>query len=245
MQKVVGGILANYEIYGPPSPRGFGEVKEEWTVILHGWGATSGEWKQVAVELAKKYRVIVPDLPGFGGTPKPNDDWGIDDYAWWVHELIEKLGIEEYVLMGHSFGGRIGIVMAANWPIDKLVLVDAAGIEWKSAKAHIFALVSPLLRWMPQKIKNLFGSVDYKNAGEMRKIFVRVVNEDLKRLFDAVQCPTTVIWGEKDMVLPAGQARLIHQGIKGSILRIVWGANHWPHLSHFQEFMQILSEELK
>lgn len=237
MQKVVGGILSNYEI--------FGEKNKLDLVILHGWGATSREWRRVAMELAKKYRVVVPDLPGFGGTTVPSVAWGVHEYAEWVEGLLEKVGIKKCVVLGHSFGGRLGIILASRNQrlVTRLILVDAAGIEWKSVKAHVFALLSPWVRWVPQKIKNVFGSVDYKNAGEMRQIFVRVVNEDLKYLFDAVQCSTLVVWGEKDMVLPVTQAKLIQRGIKGSILRIVWGANHWPHLTHPQEFMDILREE--
>lgn len=236
MQKSVGGLLASYEVVG----RG-----KEWLVVLPGWACSGSEWRKVAEGLGDRYKVVLVDLPGFGGSEKPKEVWGVGEYAEWVKGLMGKIGIRGAVVMGHSFGGRIGIMMAAKWPemIKRLVLVDAAGVEIKDLKARAVAIIAPAFRWLPQKIKNWWGSPDYKTAGEMRKIFVKVVSEDLRPLFGAIQCPTLVVWGEKDMLLPVSDAKIIHEGIKNSVLRIVWGANHWPYLEKLEDFMRILEEE--
>jgi pimeloyl-ACP methyl ester carboxylesterase len=128
--------------------------------------------------------------------------------------------------------------------VKRLILVDAAGLEFKTLKAKIFGLAADYLRWLPQNIKNIFGSPDYKSAGNMRKIFVKVVNQDLSKDLAKVTCPTLIIWGEKDRVLPISQARTIKNLINNSILRVVWNADHWPHLSRQKEFLEIINDYL-
>jgi pimeloyl-ACP methyl ester carboxylesterase len=142
--------------------------------------------------------------------------------------------------MGHSFGGRVAILLNAK----RLILVDAAGLEFKMLKAKIFGLAADYLRWIPQNIKNMFGSPDYKSSGPMRKIFVKVVNQDLSKEMSEIRCPTLIIWGEKDLVLPISQAKIIKETVGGAILRVVWGADHWPHLSKQKEFLEILNDYL-
>lgn len=231
MQKVVGGQLVNYEILG---------TGKKNLIILHGWGGSLQEWMPVAKRLETGYKVWLLDFPGFGGSPRPKTDWNIYDYANFVRDFIKDLKIKDPIVMGHSFGGRVAILLKAK----KLVLVDAAGLEFKSLKARVFGWGADYLKWIPQNIKNIFGSPDYKSAGNMRKIFVKVVNQDLSHEMSKIKCPTVIIWGEKDMVLPLSQAKIIKNLIKGSVLRVVWGADHWPHLSKPSEFLEILSEYL-
>lgn len=229
MQKVIGGQLVNYEALG---------TSKKNLVILHGWGGSLAEWKTVAESLSLRYRVWLLDFPGFGGSPKPASDWSIYDYANFVKEFLLKLKIKDPIILGHSFGGRVAILLDAK----RLILVDAAGLEFKSFKAKIFGFASDYIRWVPQNIKNIFGSPDYKSAGSMRKIFVKIVNQDLSKEMAKVKCPTLIIWGEKDRVLPIFQAKIIKETIGGAILRIVWNADHWPHLSKPTEFLEILDE---
>lgn len=231
MQKVIGGQLVNYEVQGSGRKN---------LLILHGWGGSLAEWLPVAKRLEISYKVWLLDFPGFGGSPKPSFDWSIYDYADFIKEFIKEFNIKDSIVMGHSFGGRVAILLKA----EKLVLVDAAGLEFKSLKAKIFGLGSDYIKWVPQNIKNIFGSPDYKSSGSMRKIFVKVVNQDLSKEMTEVKCPTVIIWGEKDMVLPIIQAKKIKELIRGSVLRVVWGADHWPHLSKQTEFLEILNDYL-
>lgn len=229
MQKVIGGQLVNYEVTG---------TSKKNLLILHGWGGSLQEWMSIAKRLETGYKVWLLDFPGFGGSPKPSFDWSIYDYAKFVRDFIKDLKIKDPIVMGHSFGGRVAILLEAK----KLILVDAAGLEFKSLKARVFGWAADYLRWVPQNIKNLFGSPDYKSAGNMRKIFVKVVNQDLTREMSKIKCPTVIIWGEKDRVLPIFQAKIIKETIGGAILRIVWNADHWTHLSKPNEFLEILNE---
>jgi pimeloyl-ACP methyl ester carboxylesterase len=121
--------------------------------------------------------------------------------------------------------------------------VDAAGIQRKSLAFGFWQLAKPFVSWLPQGIKNIFGSEDYKAAGEMRKIFVKVVNEDLRKWFSKILCPVTIVWGENDKVLPIKQGKQMSEEIKNSKFRVVWGGDHWPHIKKFDDFMLVLREE--
>ena len=83
----------------------------------------------------------------------------------------------------------------------------------------------------------------FKNKDPMRKTFIKVINQSLRGELVKIKIPTVIIWGERDKVLPFREAQFLHKGIKGSILRIVWGASHWPHLEKFTDFVKILEEE--
>ena len=228
MQKVINSQLVNYEVTG----------RGKDLIILHGWGGSLNEWEKVVESLSLRFRVWRLDFPGFGGSPRPLDSWGVYEYANLVQQFLQVNNIKKPIILGHSFGGRVAILLKA----EKLILVDAAGQEFKTLKAKIFGLAADYLRWLPQNIKNIFGSPDYRSAGNMRKIFVKVVNQDLSKEMAKVTCPTLIIWGEKDMVLPISQAKIIKKTVVGSILRVVWGADHWPHLSKQREFLEILDE---
>ena len=231
MQRVINGQLVNYEVLGSGKKN---------IVILHGWGGNFTEWLPVAKRLETRYKIWLLDFPGFGGSPKPGEDWSIYDYARLVQDFIDENKIKDVIVMGHSFGGKVAILLKAK----KLILVDAAGLEIKSLKAKVLGLAADYLKWLPQNVKNLFGSPDYKSAGNMRKIFVKTVNQNLSKEMTEVKCPALIIWGEKDRVLPISQAKKIKELIGDSEIRVVWGADHWPHLSKPNEFMEILDEYL-
>lgn len=244
MKIVVDGILTNYEIIGD---------KGKTFVILHGWKSSMKEWLSVAKNISTKYRVILLDFPGMGETFPPNIVWGTYDYANFVRSFLNKIEVKEAIILGHSFGGRVGIVLASEGNlVSKLILVSSAGIEKKtlSVKTKIFVyklFVKPLRNILPQFLIHTlkkFGSKDYRNSGTLQNIFIKVVNEDLTNLLEKIKCATLIIWGEKDRVLSIKQAKIIKSLIKDSILRVVWGADHWPHFSKTQEFLTILNENL-
>lgn len=226
--------MVNYEVLG---------TGKKNLLILHGWGGSLSEWLPVAENLKDKYKVWLLDFPGFGASPRPVEDWGIYEYAKLTAEFMKSAGLARPIILGHSFGGRVAVLLKAG----KLILLDAAGVKMKKLKSAlagvVFDVLGPFKKYVPQNFKNLFGSADYKSSGPMRKIFVKTVNQDLTNEMSKVTCQTIIVWGEKDLVLPLSQAMTIKNLIKGSVLRVVWGADHWPHLSKPDQFMEILEEE--
>lgn len=227
--------MTNYEILGSGN---------KTMLVLHGWRGSSVEWLAFSESFKSKYKIILVDLPGFGGSYKPDADWGIYEYFEFIKKFLDTMNIKKSVVVGHSFGGRIGILLASRTKIvERLILIDAAGMEIKSIKSRLVLLFKPILKYLPSEIKNAFGSTDYKSAGEMRKIFVKIVNQPLREELGRIKAQTLIVWGEKDAVLALNEAEMLHQGIKGSILRIVWGGDHWPHVRHLDKLIEILQEE--
>lgn len=102
-------------------------------VLMHGWGCDHSTLASVErTALACGYRVINVDFPGFGQSEEPEEVWGVEQYTRLIEHLIDSLSLKTPpVLLGHSFGGRIGILYSSRNPVEKLILVDAAGIKPK------------------------------------------------------------------------------------------------------------------
>jgi len=220
MQIVVSEILTSYEELGNG---------KDTILILPGWKRLAQEWVPVAKELSKKYRVVLLNLPGFGATQNFKKIAGVYEYANFVRDFLSKVKIKKCIVLGHSFGGRLGLILASeNDLAEKLILVDSAGIEKKGFIAKTIRIFKkifhPMFVLSPQQIKtkvgNTIGSEDYKNSGEMRETFKKIVNQNLTGLFHRVKIPTLIIWGEEDKSLPVSQARIFKNGIKKSTVRI-------------------------
>ncbi|MBR6469429.1 MAG: alpha/beta hydrolase [Lachnospiraceae bacterium] len=105
---------------------------DETVVMLQGWGTDLGVYDSVANAINEKYRFIQFDLPGFGGSDEPKEPWNIDAYADFFIKFMESLDIKKATLIGHSYGGRIIIKLAAResipFEIKNIVLIDSAGV---------------------------------------------------------------------------------------------------------------------
>ena len=169
--------------------------------ILHGWGRGSDSWAEVQEKLAEAgYKVIVPDLPGFGKTSPPETIWGVKEYADFAMEFIKKLGADTFFLLGHSFGGQVAVKFAASYPekLEKLILCAPAAIRKEPglkevfityvAKMGNFVLFFIPIEGLRQFARNVFariiGRSDYLQApGIMRKVMQKVIREDLSTFF--------------------------------------------------------------
>ena len=98
-------------------------------IMMHGWGCTHETVASMAAVAAETHTVYSVDFPGFGRSPEPAEVWGVEDYTRLIEKMARKLGLERPVLLGHSFGGRVGLLFASRNDVDKLILVDAAGVR--------------------------------------------------------------------------------------------------------------------
>ena len=244
MQVVVANILLNYQILGNKRGRPI--------LILHGWGRTLNEWVPVGKKLSEKYRVILLDLPGFGGSSlPPKKKFDIYSYQKVVKKFIKKLGIKNVTLMGHSFGGKIGIVLTAKSNlVNRLILVNSSGVESKSLMIRVFnsltSNMKPLIQILPEgmqgKIISAIASQDYLESGKLRESFIQTVNQDVSAEARRINCPTMIVWGENDKEVPVSSAKKLDKLIQRSVLRIIWNSGHNPHLTHPEKFLNLLRE---
>lgn len=100
-------------------------------ILIHGLASNAGYFKKIVPELAKQYRVLVVDLPGYGHSEKGDFPYGMKWYAEQIHKLIKSLNLGKVSLSGHSMGGQIAIMYALTWPDDitELILLSPAGVE--------------------------------------------------------------------------------------------------------------------
>jgi len=212
--------------------------------VLHGWGSSSDSWTEVQMILADKgYRVIIPDLPGFGKTAAPSIVWGVEEYADFVQQCTEQLELEKFIVVGHSFGGQIAIQFAVmhSEKIDKLILVAAAGVRRTPgfAKKLVMAvakMVSLLLYLIP--FRELRANVrsflymairrkDYvRTQGIMRDVFKKVITQDLTAKFSKISAPTLIVWGDQDELTPVQDAYLMDELIPNSQLEVIEDGKH-------------------
>lgn len=243
-------------------------------IILHGWGSNSAAW-QVTKQLLQKagYTVFIPDLPGFGQEPPPKNAWSVSDYVDFVLQFTRKIIPEgadtvpplrcepkqKFVLIGHSFGGRIAIKLAAQYPqkVSKLVLTGAAGIRFVSLSEKIkvksFEMLGHLgqlsgLSFLGKKmVPILTGNRDYYllSSKEMKETFKKVINEDLIDVLEKIKVPVCLLWGKDDLMIPPKHAYLMAKKIPGAKLEIMEKAGHRLPYGHPEIFVEKVVKFLK
>lgn len=157
-----------------------------------------------------------------------------------LREFIVKLNIDNPIILGHSYGGRIAIVYASKYDVKKLILVSSAGIKQKlkiSKRVRIKIYKAFKKAHLPVKM----GSADYQNADNVKRIMlVKAVNLDLSEYMQKIIVPTLLIYGEDDKVTPLEVARKINHNIKNSSLITIESCGHFPYLERFNYFSLIL-----
>jgi len=220
-------------------------------ILLHGWGCSIETMIPILNILKDSARITVLDLPGFGESDKPKQPINSYEYTEIVNEFIEKIGIKTANILGHSHGGRIGIILSSKYPekVNKLVLIDSAGIIPKRSLKYYFKVYSfKLLKKIYlklnkndkrklQKFYKKYGSEDYKNSeGIMRQTMVRVINDNLEPLLEKIKAPTLLIWGEEDDSTPLYMAKIMEKKIKDSGLVLIEKGGHYSYIDDMPKF---------
>lgn len=244
------GLKIHYTVAGSGNPM----------ILMHGWGCnttTLASIEKVAVDSHTVYNI---DFPGFGQSDEPVEVWGVERYTDMLREFVERLSIEKPVLLGHSFGGRVGIVYSSRYPVSKLILVDAAGVKPKRpikyyVKVYAFKAakrIAPVLmgrkrgQMLIDKMRGKSGSADYNSSSPMmRAILSRVVNEDLCHLMPQISAPTLLIWGDDDTATPISDARIMERLIPDAGLVSFPACGHFSFLDAPGRFAAVLRSFLR
>lgn len=229
-------------------------------ILLHGWGCNLHTLDSITAIFGNKMRVIAIDMPGHGKSPDPAEVWGIESYTALLEKMLRKLGINKPSLLGHSFGGRISILYASRNDVDKVVLVDAAGIKPRRSLKYYFKVYSykavrkslPYLagRAKAEEILDRYrrkvGSSDYaQSTAMMRRILSKVVNEDLKFAMPSIKAPTLLVWGENDTATPLRDAKTMEKLIPDAGLVSFPGCGHYSFLDNPGGFRAVIKSFFK
>lgn len=244
--QTINGIQARTAVTGDGVP----------VLALHGWGGSVKSFWPIAEALAKRgYEVHLLDMPGFGESALPPETWGVADYMRFTLAYLDTHDLDRIHLIGHSFGGRIGLMLAAEHPdrVIKMVLADSAGLRTPpstSQRLRQFAArttrgtlslfgLSALRQRLQDRYNQRYASEDYLTAGPLRDTFLRVIEQDLSPYATRVQAPTVLIWGDQDLDTPLWQGRKLEQLIPDAGLVVFQGAGHFAYLERQHDFIRI------
>lgn len=189
-------------------------------------------------QLKYEFTTLCIDLFGFGGSKHPPYPLTIADYALAVVSIINELQFNNIVLVGHSFGGRVALYISAHFSflVDKLILIDSAGLLPKKGIKHLARRVSYKFRKAFKLPIDCCGSPDYRAlSGDLKRTFVNVVNYNQYAMLDNISCKTLIIWGKLDKETPLYMAKTLHKKIKNSRLCIYETAGHFAYIDCFSE----------
>ena len=231
-------------------------------LFLHGAGGNAG-WQAYHEELSKSHTVYVPSQPGFNGTERPDWIYTINDVCHFNLEMAQKLGLDQYILMGSSMGGWIAAEMAAmcSHNLKALILVDAAGVKPENAEISEIFMVSAETRLKqrfhdPAQVANYDQYTRELTPDEQitehsnREMASRLCwrpylhNLSLPNYLTKVMTPTLIVWGKQDAIIPVECSEIYQRAIPNATLKVIDNCGHSPAIEKPQEFVSTVTEFL-
>ena len=240
---------------------------EDYIVLIHGLGASAERWEFVIPEFSKHYKVIVPDLIGFGHSDKPLVDYTSDFFSDCLNIFLKKLGITKTHMIGSSLGGQIiaEFISKNQNIIENLVLVSPSGIMKHSTPAldaYVMAALYPNI----EGAKNAFQMM----AGPTKKINEKIILDFVERMklpnakmafmstllglknaevittsLNKISAPTLIVWGENDPVIPIKYADDFVSSIKDCRFVTMDDCGHTPYVDDPQRFSKLVLDFLE
>jgi pimeloyl-ACP methyl ester carboxylesterase len=218
-------------------------------VLLHGLSGSHRWWRFTAPALARRYSVHIPELVGFGGSRRADRQPDIPEMSDVMAEWVRQLEEPEVTLVGHSMGGQTAVHMAARHGVaTRLVLVDASGLPRPLSvreAARFVASALPPRHWgAPTFVPTI--AADALRAGPRALLLATryLLTDDVTPLLPRIDCPTLLIWGELDPLVPPSYGRRMQEGIRDSRLVILRDAAHNPMCDRPADFNRVLLEFL-
>jgi pimeloyl-ACP methyl ester carboxylesterase len=227
-------------------------------VYLHGAGGNPG-WQPYHQALAQRNTVYAPSHAGFNGTERPDWVYTITDVAHFNLELVQQLGLDQYILAGSSMGGWVAAEMAAmcHHNLKGLVLIDAVGIKpQKGEIAEIFMVSAqtrmkqrfydtsqvPNYEQLTRELTPEEAQVDHSNREMASRLCWRpyMYNPSLPFYLRRVTTPTLVVWGRQDAIVPLECGELYQQALPNATLRVIDHCGHSPTIEKPQEFLNVV-----
>ncbi|MDQ0218643.1 alpha/beta hydrolase [Peribacillus cavernae] len=222
-------------------------------LFLHGANG-AGDWLPILKTLSQDYTVYYPDHPGYGESDTHPKIDSVQDLAFFYLDVMDHLDIDKAVVMGSSLGGWLAVEMALIAPekIDKLILIDAAGIRIENVKIPDIFVMSPQqvynILFHSEEAKNDYASKNI-NSPDLENIVLRnrIATSHLAwnpyfhnpKILDRIhrlKMPILVVWGAEDKFFPVAYGERYHELISHSALQIIKDAGHFPHIEQPEQF---------
>jgi len=258
-----GGFTTNYHDRGEGAP----------VLLLHGSGpgvSAWANWRLVIPHLAENFRVIAPDIVGFGFTERP-DGISYDMDTWLKHALdfLDAMEIEQAHVIGNSFGGSLAVALAIRAPqrVSRLALMGSVGLEFELTEGLDLTWgYTPSIESM-RRLLDLFAydrSLVNDELAQLRyEASIRPgVQESYAAMFPAprqdgirkicsaeadvknIEHETLIIHGRDDRIIPVSASEHLFRCIKNSQLHIFGNCGHWTQIEHNRRFNQLVTDFL-
>lgn len=252
-----------------------GRGNSEVLLLVHGLGHEASDiWEPFVPELATRFHVVAPDLPGFGRSTRANKLYSPDNHAQFIHWLVSRFPDRPIYLVGHSLGGAISLYTAARHGerFERLILIDSVGMLHRLAVSQHF--VRDLIRIdlpffsgaVESRLGRIAGLVLEKTArvpldpdlvlataasrervlgGDPGQIAaLALVQTDFSLILPQVRTPTWLIWGDQDQIAPIRIATILDWNLKTSRQTVLQGLGHTPMHDDPQRFLAALQQSL-
>lgn len=228
--------------------------KGDAIIMLHGFGGDKFNWVRFVKTITKRYRVIIPDLPGFGeSTRLDTASYNIMSQVRRVKALTDALNISRFHVIGNSMGGSISGNLAAEYPdkIISLALLDSAGVKSPVMSERTKLInkgFNPLLvhgpedydrllkfvfnkfPYTPAKFTRIYAGIAASRKVAYEKIYNQLDQDSfvLEKKLNRITAPTLIIWGDKDRVIDISSVKIFEKGIKNHKTVIMKDCGHVP-----------------
>ncbi|MCL6563210.1 MAG: alpha/beta fold hydrolase [Firmicutes bacterium] len=214
-------------------------------VLLHGGGGTGKDWWYQLQHFGQRYRVIAPDLPGFGRSDWLAEVQSVADLPAFLAQFLRQVGVDTMVLGGNSMGGRVALAFAARWPelVSHLVLLDSVGLDLPTVPVRNPLAVPPdrflellvhdpaqYLRRTPYRTLEDAHALTRGRQSFARYLAASPVVADPAIAWDRLTMPALLIWGREDKVVPLAYGEALAQRLPRARLAVIEACGHLPHL---------------
>jgi pimeloyl-ACP methyl ester carboxylesterase len=238
----------------------------EPVLLMHGLGGSIESWTNNIEELAKTFRVVAVDLPGFGLSDKPKTDYTIRFYTKFVAQFLKQLNLKQASVVGSSLGGHVAAEVAINHPslVKRLILISPVGALPRSFKGSpaLWKYVNVIHSTSVQQVKHALSALDGKPVDDSyaQLAFQKISMPGAKDAFmsalagsakaprlnsrlNKIKAPTLLLWGKEDYMIPVKFAEPF-VGMKNCRVILLENCGHRPHFERPELFNKILSDFL-
>jgi pimeloyl-ACP methyl ester carboxylesterase len=229
-------------------------------IVIHGGGGDARTWEKNISELAEKYTVYAPDLPGYGGSQPLDGDYFIPELSAFIGSFATNLGLEKFHLVGHSLGGGVALDYTLKSPhtIKKLVLVSslclgneiAFWVRLMSIPALIRSIgmltiaVLKGIKWLFEKLNPFEYIMPLSPASVAVGSNITTFKHQtlvLEQRLAEVTVPTLLIWGAKDPIVPVRHAYQAARVIPDCRVKVFENRGHNVHRDELKQFSSTLT----
>ncbi len=240
---------------------------QDTVVLIHGLGASADRWEYVIPLFNKYFRVIVPDLIGFGYSDKPLVDYTSEFFSKFLKNFLKEIGVEKLKIIGSSLGGQIcaGYASENMGSIEKLVLVSPSGAMQHSTPAldaYVMAALYPDKEVAENAYQMMAGPGQEINAKIIEDFVTRMKLPNAKMAFmstllglknaenilevlKTISIPTLIVWGERDPVIPIKFADSFVSSIKDCRFYRMDNCGHTPYVDEPEKFTKLVTDFLR